>query len=801
MVIDKSWTSLGKHEKAFIPVLRNSSMIASRDIGETSNDPTQAKRNEFEELYAVANEELYPGCDHVTQLDFMEKFTYFKVKGKLTNSIFNEMLECFQNVFPTAKGYKLPPSYYAIKKTFKMIGLGYESIHACVNDCFLFRGDANKDVHFFPVCNTSRWKDSNTPRNKVSKKVLLYFLIIPRLQRLYKSSHTAKEMTWHATRKCTKPEPRNVRLGLAADGFNPFGNLSQSYSMWPVILTTYNLPPWLCMKESSFILTLLIPSHKPLGKDIDVYLRPLIDDLNDLWAKPDVETIDVATGLKFNMGAMVLWTINDFPARSSLSGWSGQGYKACPTCNEDTPSQYLPPDVAKPLIELYLFFKQICSQNLMVDDTLKAQSKMYPFERYMKKLKNYVQNEAKPEGSIAKGYVTEEALTFSSYYFRDVTTKFNRPDRNVDCAPPTCQFQIRQRHVDNDPGVNESSELFAMACGPSQTPISVNSCVVNDVRFVVHNRDERRTTQNNGICLLGPDEEMYYEDDPDVIHVDNSSDLVLSTSLNDLKIAALHIDGQSIDVDAPPDIVDVVDEDDDIIDEEDPIPHDLADSDDEYIVNLDIDDGMSADVARGHGDDGGGDDHPPPYQTQFDLRPHMESDRWPQIYTGIQQHLQKIYNGKKAALKERYWVPEEDGTYDLERIRRGPTREYPSLIDTFFLAHTVDGVFLNPEDKALYDEMLRLHGLGSNTPTVIPPPSQSTHSTDIARLKKSEKRLTKQVNMFMRLFRSDDKFSQMLSQLESHPEYGGGSGSGECGDDEPVDDEDDGEDEKYEDDS
>ncbi|GJS14732.1 hypothetical protein Tco_0409204 [Tanacetum coccineum] len=203
---------------------------------------------------------------------------------------------------------------------------------------------------------------SNTPGKKVPKKVLRYFPIIPRLQRLYKSSHTAKEMTWHATGKCTEPgkmqhpvdgrawknfdtkypnfakEPRNVRLGLAADGFNPFGNLSQAYSMWPVILTTYNLPPWLCMKESSFMLTLLIPGPKSPGKDIDVYLRPLIDDLKVLWALKGVETIDVATGQKFNMRAMVLWTINDFPARSSLSGWSGQGYKACPTCNKDTPS-------------------------------------------------------------------------------------------------------------------------------------------------------------------------------------------------------------------------------------------------------------------------------------------------------------------------------------------------------------------------------------------------------------------------------------------------------------------------------
>nr|GFA65300.1 hypothetical protein [Tanacetum cinerariifolium] len=50
------------------------------DIGETSNKPTQVKRNEFEELSASANEELYTGCDFVTRLDFMVKFTHFKVK-------------------------------------------------------------------------------------------------------------------------------------------------------------------------------------------------------------------------------------------------------------------------------------------------------------------------------------------------------------------------------------------------------------------------------------------------------------------------------------------------------------------------------------------------------------------------------------------------------------------------------------------------------------------------------------------------------------------------------------------------
>nr|GFC57420.1 hypothetical protein [Tanacetum cinerariifolium] len=122
---------------------------------------------------------------------------------------------------------------------------------------------------------------------------------------------------------------------------------------------------------------------------------------------------------------------------------------------------------------------------------------MYPFERYMKKLKGYVRNKAKPEGSIAEGYVAEEALTFSSHYFWDVSTKFNRPDRNVDPPLPTLfpnkdmkeEFpdwfgsQIRQRHVDNDkdPEVSTTSELFALACGPTWTPISINSFVVDGV--------------------------------------------------------------------------------------------------------------------------------------------------------------------------------------------------------------------------------------------------------------------------------------------------------------------------------
>jgi hypothetical protein len=40
-------------------------------------------------------------------------------------------------------------------------------------------------------------------------------------------------------------DARNLRLGLATDGFNSFGNMSNSYSMWPVSrITCYHGYAW-----------------------------------------------------------------------------------------------------------------------------------------------------------------------------------------------------------------------------------------------------------------------------------------------------------------------------------------------------------------------------------------------------------------------------------------------------------------------------------------------------------------------------------------------------------------------------
>ncbi|XP_021737381.1 uncharacterized protein LOC110703896 isoform X2 [Chenopodium quinoa] len=129
-------------------------------------------------------------------------------------------------------------------------------------------------------------------------------------------------------------DPCSVRLGLASDGFNPYRLMNTNYSTWPVVLIPYNLPPWICMKSSSFIFSLIIPGKYSPGIDIDVYLQPLIHELKLLWK--GVHAFDAYSRENFKLQAALHSTINDFPAYAMLSGWSTRGYKACPSCAHST---------------------------------------------------------------------------------------------------------------------------------------------------------------------------------------------------------------------------------------------------------------------------------------------------------------------------------------------------------------------------------------------------------------------------------------------------------------------------------
>jgi hypothetical protein len=186
----------------------------------------------------------------------------------------------------------------------------------------LFRGDY-ADLDKCPKCGYDRYKrkkdggdDNNADdKNELSEirgkkkkanrgapvRVAWYFCIIPQLRRWFTTRKEAQLLCWHDEgrkelnyKKDVKfrhprgninnhfpwfDDARSIQFAMSTDGMNPFGNQSSTHSTWLVVLSLYNLPPWLCKKQKYMMLTILVSGPKQPGDRIDVYLRPLVDDL------------------------------------------------------------------------------------------------------------------------------------------------------------------------------------------------------------------------------------------------------------------------------------------------------------------------------------------------------------------------------------------------------------------------------------------------------------------------------------------------------------------------------------------
>nr|XP_028956335.1 uncharacterized protein LOC114824099 [Malus domestica] len=263
----------------------------------------------FFKLLEEADQDLWPGCKEFKKLEAVVRLYQIKCLARMPDGIFTTLLELIKKMLPD--GDCLPESCYKAKKLINDLGLTYVKIDACPNNCMIYWKET-AELTACSVCGESRYKNVNEVDGS-RKKIAAKF----------------------------GSEIRNVRLGLASDGFNPFGKMRQDHSTWPVVLSVYNLPPWMCMKQPNLLLSLLIPGPRSLGKEIDVYMRLLIDELNELW-EVGTPTYDAYSNQNFTMKAAVLWTISDFPAYGMLSGWSTHGYKACPHCMHDKESIYLP---------------------------------------------------------------------------------------------------------------------------------------------------------------------------------------------------------------------------------------------------------------------------------------------------------------------------------------------------------------------------------------------------------------------------------------------------------------------------
>nr|XP_016446420.1 PREDICTED: uncharacterized protein LOC107771546 [Nicotiana tabacum] len=277
------------------------------------SEPNDEAKHFYEQLLE-ANRPLYEGSVH-SKLSIAVRLLSIKSDSSIFQAVMDSIIGLMNELNPS--NIDLPKDFYTAKKLVSKLGLSSERIDCCEKGCMLFYKD-DTSLENCKFCNQPRFKEvtnANT-KKKVPVKVMHYLPLISRLKRLYASMSSTPHIRWHY-------EHRRPPVSAAP------------YSCWPVFVTPYNLPPELCMTSPYLFLTCIVPGpHNPKSL-IDVYLQPLIDELQ-LLRHQGVETYDISTKQNFRLHAALMWTINNFPAYGMLSGWSTAGKLTCPCCTEDT---------------------------------------------------------------------------------------------------------------------------------------------------------------------------------------------------------------------------------------------------------------------------------------------------------------------------------------------------------------------------------------------------------------------------------------------------------------------------------
>ncbi|XP_039128928.1 uncharacterized protein LOC120265079 [Dioscorea cayenensis subsp. rotundata] len=143
----------------------------------------------FYKLLEDMNDKLYEGSNH-SRLYFCIRLFHLKCMCGMTAKGLDYLIEFLKEFFPSAA---IPENCHESKKIIKDLGLGYEKIHSCPNDCMLY-WEHNEGQQSCQMCGRSRWVSTNSDQclnneNEVAHrrpaKVLRYFSFNTKAQRIF----------------------------------------------------------------------------------------------------------------------------------------------------------------------------------------------------------------------------------------------------------------------------------------------------------------------------------------------------------------------------------------------------------------------------------------------------------------------------------------------------------------------------------------------------------------------------------------------------------------------------------------
>ena len=141
----------------------------------SEEQPLPEEVEKFYRLLAASDEKVHEGTD-VIVLQAVMRLMAMKSKYNFANNCYNGVLKQIIDLLPSS--HKMPKDLYQSKKMLAGLGMNYDKIDACENNCMLFWKEHKDDTHCMH-CKKSRYvevvtDDGEEITTKVPSKQLWY---------------------------------------------------------------------------------------------------------------------------------------------------------------------------------------------------------------------------------------------------------------------------------------------------------------------------------------------------------------------------------------------------------------------------------------------------------------------------------------------------------------------------------------------------------------------------------------------------------------------------------------------------
>jgi len=263
--------------------------------------------------------------ESTSYVEFLINIIFLRAKYNISHLGIGKFMTLLSEfpLIPARVRNTLPTTYRSLMTFLEELGykMSIELVYDICGICyFIYRGAHKNDANC-PHCGARRFDDKNKPLRQ-----LIYRPIRHWIERLFSCAPIAKDMDYHRKSGDEGPnglklkptevvdiydgkawkdavdesfllEPRHLRVGIVTDGVQVFRDNDQ-YSIWPIAITAYNLPPTKRYAIGPTTLLGILPgkNDKNVKMDLQPFIKLIGDELiflnNDGWEVHDAHKGD-----------------------------------------------------------------------------------------------------------------------------------------------------------------------------------------------------------------------------------------------------------------------------------------------------------------------------------------------------------------------------------------------------------------------------------------------------------------------------------------------------------------------------